>query len=197
MKDSIVEIAIAGVRCRFVQTCPPDALPYHSIERGLPRYVGDTTEGFRTRLIAAPEIWETGDTAIGIAAELNRAGFANVRIEGNDERPYAAPGHRPNGTQYAVGEEYWRFWVVIDDREQHLFGPPSRWGWASWATFNWGFSTVPPNWDAVSRIIKKHKPADSICAGIDIIISGPNWGEFTWGDGSQWGTIIHVGTGYR
>jgi hypothetical protein len=203
-KDAIVEIAAQGMQCRFISTCPADALPFHSIERGLPRYVGDTDDGFRNRLIAAPSIWGDqsgkipgGETALGIIAELNRAGFANVAIDDNGDRPYAPPGHRPNGSLYAIGEEYWRFWVVIDDRVQHLFGGANTWAAYNWDAFQWGFSKVPANWTAVPKIIKKHKDADSICAGVDVILSGSNWGSFNWGDGTTWVDVIHVSMGYR
>ena len=196
-KDAIVEIADQGIQCRFISTCPLDALPFHGVERGLPRYVGDTNDGFRSRLVAAPSIWETGDTPLGIIAELNRAGFAHVTIQDNNDRPNAAPGHRPNGSQCAAGEEYWRFWVVIDDRPQHLFVGFNTWGAYSWGGFSWGFSSVPANWPAVFKIIKNHKDADSICAGIDLLIDGPDWGAFNWGDGSVWGTVLHINTGYK
>jgi hypothetical protein len=196
-KDAIVEIAAQGIECRFISTCPPDALPFHSIERGLPRYVGDTEAGFRSRLIHAHDIWETGDTPNGIIAELNRAGFANVTVDDNNDRPYEAPGHHPDGTPYAPGEEYWRFWVTIDDRIPELFGGVNTWGEFNWGEFNWGFARVPPNWQAVFKIIKKHKDADSICAGIDLLLSGANWGEFDWGDGTNWGFVLRISTGYR
>ena len=196
-KDAIVEIAAQGMECRFISTCPPDALPFHSIERGLPRYVGDTEAGFRSRLIHAHDIWETGDTPNGIIAELNRAGFANVSVLDSGDLLYLPPGHRPNGSQYAVGEEYWRFLVVIDDRAQHLFGSVNTWGAFNWGAFNWGFANVPPNWPAVFKIIKKHKDADSICAGINIIVAGADWGAFNWGDGTNWANVIQVSTGYR
>jgi hypothetical protein len=196
-KDAIVEIAIQGMECRFISTCPPDALPFHGVERGLPRYVGDTEDGFRSRLIDAPDIWETGDTPDGLIAELNRAGFAHVTVLDANDLVYMPPGHRPDGSQYAEGEEYWRFLVRIDDRAQHLFGTVTRWGAFNWGDgTKWGFSQVPDNWGAVFQIIKKHKPADSICCGIDIIIAGAEWGAFNWG-AVNWADVIHVSTGYR
>lgn len=198
-KDALVELAVLAVKCRFITECPADTLPYHGSERLLDRYLGDTDSTFRVRLKLAHESWEIGDCPSGLLSELALAGIRGAAICDNGQWADFTPGHNPlTGVQYALGEEYWRFWITIDDRAFHDFVAAAPWGTGNWGAKTWGFSTMPANWAILPTIIKKHKPADSICAGIQVILSGSVWESARhWGDGSTWGgSVVAVPMGY-
>jgi hypothetical protein len=199
-KDSLVELGIKSTKCRFITECPVDVLPYQGTERLLDRYAGQSDSDYRSILQHAFETWAIGDTPTGILEQLALAGIQGVSIHDNGQWAGLPPGHnRITGAQYAPGAEYWRFWISIDDRAFHAFVASSNWGTGSWGAKNWGFSTMPANWPAIPAIVKKHKPADSVCAGIQVILSGSVW-ESTrhWGDGSTWGgNVVKVSMGYQ
>ena len=198
-KDVLVELSVKAVNCRFITECPVDVLPYQGTERLLDRYLGETDADYTARLRGAFETWAIGDTPTGMLDQLALAGIQGAKIYDNGQWSGFPPGHnRVTGALYAPGEEYWRFWITIDDRSFHAFTPSTNWGIGTWAAKTWGFSAMPANWPMIPAIVKKHKPADSVCAGIQIILSGSVWEPARhWGDGSTWGgNVVKESMGY-
>lgn len=199
MKDIFVEIGVVGVRSRFINVCPNDALAYHGSERGLVRYVGDTDDGYAQRLNNAWNLWVNAGTAWGMIQQFGFAGFPSVYIRENWDWPGMPPGISPiTHLPYAPGEEWWRFWVVIDDSVLHLFGSVSFYwddGVTTWDDGSlWDFTIAPPNISKIHQIINTWKPAHTICAGVLVILEGWVWDGLgiTWDDGHTWDSSVTV-----
>jgi hypothetical protein len=161
-KDIFIETSEAGIKSRFLNVCPDDALGYHGSERGLPRYIGDTPTDHRNRLLGAWDLWTYAGTEYGILLNLGFAGFNHVEIHEN-----ADWGSNPS--------EWWKFWVVLNDTIDHQFGAVSFYlgdGTHINDGHLIGFTTNPPNESAIKKIIHDWKPANTLCAEIILILSG-------------------------
>jgi hypothetical protein len=184
-KDWYVEVNIVGVRSRFLGVCPADALAYHGDERSLDRYVGDTDDIYRTRLVDAWQLWTFAGTAYGIIKQLNSAGFNHIYIE---EGATFGPDH----------SQWWKFWVIIDDTFDHVFGSVAWFmgdGYLMGGGKNLGFTNNPPNESSIRPIINKWKPATTILAQVIVILDGWVMGDplVLMGDGHLLGgTAVNI-----
>jgi hypothetical protein len=181
MKDVWGEAAAQAVLCRFIQTAPEDALSLIGDERGLPRNPGESTAAFRTRLLAAWSMWTMAGTKAGIVSALNYLGFLNVSIYENADWTIAP------GPGYSLGDEWWRFWVVI--RQPHGFGPPAwRIGDGSLVGapgLRVGFMYAPVTHPTIRPTIERWKPAHAMLMQIVVVLSGKLIGDgWTIGDGT-------------
>jgi hypothetical protein len=174
-KDIFVEVGIEGANCRFINVCPADALNYHGSERGLPKYVGDSSDTYRARLLSAWDLWIYAGTAYGLIANLNFAGFNYVEVHENWD--------------WGVDKtQWWKFWVIINDTIDHIFGDVSFYigdGTLIGDGHLIGFTKNPPNEAAIRTIIHKWKPAYTMCEHVYIILDGWIIGQagVTLGDG--------------
>jgi len=184
LKDVFAAGALQAVSCRFVQLCPEDGLGFIGDERLLPQNPGESVPAYRARLLAAPELWQWAGTEYGIVTMLHYLGFPNVQIFENADWT-VDPSYG-----YSVGDEWWRFWIVI--RSPHGFGPP-RWrcGDGSICGSPWlicGFAYSPVSLPAIRPTVARWKPAHAVISGIIVVLSGEICGGgWICGDGTVCG----------
>jgi hypothetical protein len=146
----------AGMAPRLRRTPPEDALPVIGLERGMPRYPGETREQYRTRLDGAWEAWTRGGAAYAIIEQLKAAGLDGVQVFRASQWDRAPAG-------------YWSiFWVFVPED----YSPKA--------------STLAQR-EAWAAIVRKWKPAQWICGGIVLELSGPTWGapDLTYQSGAE------------
>jgi hypothetical protein len=147
----------AGMAPRLRRNPPEDALPVIGWERGMPRYPGETREQYRARLDGAWDAWSRGGSALAIVDQLEAAGLPGAQI------------FRASQWDRYPDAAYWSiFWVFVPE----AYSPKSstlvqRQAWAS--------------------IVSKWKPAQWICGGIVLELSGPTWGspDLTYQSGAE------------
>lgn len=76
IKDGTVRRAVEATRARFAETAPEDGLELLGNERGLPRYPGETLDGYRARVVDAFEFWSLSGTVTGITRALTALGHS-------------------------------------------------------------------------------------------------------------------------
>lgn len=182
MKDAFVEATIQAVKCRFISVCPVDALQYIGQERLLEQYPNENLYQYRARLQSAWDLWQYAGTKQGVLAAIHGLGFSNVTILENSD--WAVPPSQG----YGPGDEWWRFWVIIDQPHglspNWAWGDGSLWGRPTFGLSGGGAQALPP----IISNIKKWRPAHAQCVALIIILSGRLWGNgWNWGDGSTWG----------
>lgn len=185
IKDAVVASLLDAIRCRFLETCPQDALAAFGMERNLEQGPFEDLNQYRARLRAAWDLWEYAGTALGITRALNLLGYPNVQVVENADW-YAAPS-----PGYAPGEEWWRFWVIID--QPHGFIPV----WKIGDGTKVGQKKVGSLSNArllrdVCKTIHKWAPPHAQLQNIIIHVSGQTWGSFNWGDGTVYGGVSLV-----
>lgn len=178
LKDGFPEAAIAAVKCRWASTCPEDALAALGFERLLPRNPGEGTAAFRARLLLAWLLWPFAGTRQGLITALNILGFANVLVFENAQWTVdPSPG-------FSAGQEWWRFWVVID--QPHGFVVGWRAGDGTLVGSNTiGFGSAPIAYPGIRPTIKQWKPAHALLVSVIVILSGKIvGGGWAVGDGT-------------
>jgi hypothetical protein len=192
LKDIFIEIVIAGIKARFINVCPDDALAYHGREVSLPQYVNVTNDQYRAQLLNIWNLYQFSGTTYAIKTVLGYAGFNHVFIFENHNF-----GSDQKTGSTASGNKWFQFWVVIDDTEDHLFLNVQNWGGGVWSdpssvTSWWGFKTTPANWRSIKNIVTQWKPAHTILKEIIVVTSGSLWGISTWGGTTWWAEATTV-----
>jgi hypothetical protein len=182
LKDHVIEGLYQSVIARFIEQCMmgdrEDALVYHGRERRLDRYPGDTTLGYGNRLKAAWELWAMAGTKDGITAALALLGYSDVTVVENYQDPdgsITVPLYgMPPGPGYALGEEWWRFWVIIN-KPNDFVDPEWRWDvnmiWGpDPGEFTWGPTGTSGNAPYIRPLIELWKPSYTILSGLFVIL---------------------------
>lgn len=194
LKDGLVEGAIAAVKCRWSAVAPEDALPYIGRERSLDRLAAEPIAAYRARLQNAWTAWQYAGTKKGILDAAALLGLTGALIKEN------ADWTVPPSLGYSAGQEWWRFWVIVD--RPHPFS-------IAWAigdgTLVSGPSapTVPTIliglrpfdvYASLVKIIRTWKPAHALLANMTVILSGKLIGYPAWtiADGSVVGASTVV-----
>lgn len=178
--DDLATRAQDATEAGFVAQAPTDALPYHGLERMLPKWPSETDAAHRARLLAAWDSWATAGTSDGPLDEGGTYGLAgmlraclgpSVTVQVRAYRdPYLGPLRRG----------YWsEFWVVLSGV------PWTRRAWGTGAYGDggtWGSSATRAQVEAVKGIVRTFKAAHEWCPAIVVVFAGR-----TWGDGSMWG----------
>jgi hypothetical protein len=179
MFDALAEAAKVAVKSRFPYVAPVDALRWIGAERVLERYPVDTDATYRARLAAAWELYELQGTAAGVVAALNAAGFDNVALYDVHAAPAWYVGAWPPSDTTA---NWSRFWVEINPGALDFAGLAWRaWRWGAAPTgtglawgpgHTWGSTATLDQIRFVRRILRRWKPAHTVCAGIYVRMAG-------------------------
>lgn len=178
--DELVAKAKDATKAGFVGLAPSDALPYHGLERLLPRWPTETDAEHRARLVAAWDTWATAGTSDGPLDEggsYGLAGMLRAALPGATVliRPYNYPYRGP------LRRGYWsEFWVVLKNTGwlRRTFGDGSKWRDGS----TWGSTATRAEVEMVKNIIRTFKAAHEWCPAVVI-----SFGGRTWGDGAKFG----------
>jgi hypothetical protein len=175
MFDTLAETANEAVKARFLgsNTHPVDALPLIGQERMLPRYPVDSDASYRARLRDAWNAWTKAGTDVGIVAQLAAMGLTAYVREQNIDWDW--DGDTANWS---------RFWVVITGH------PWSRWKWGDGHTWgggqSWGSSATVAEVRSVRALVRKWKPARSVCPYIIVVMEADDWAlqqpDGSWAD---------------
>jgi hypothetical protein len=147
---------------------PDDVLPLVGLERGMPRYPGETPAQYRARLLDAWNAYRFAGAEQTIVSQFAHAGYPGVQIVFNA----AALG--PNGE----AAPYWsQFWVHFPLSSGH----PVTGAGPTWNSFNYGDGTVyglgvtVGFYQLIHGIVGKWKPVRWICRGFtfELAVGGP------------------------
>ena len=160
---------------------------------------------WRTKLGKVWDFWNTSGTPSRLLTELKEAsGFPGIYLI--PQYVEVAPGifnkSIPvldiNSQIETLGNFWSNFWIVIDQPHSYL---PIKWGSAAAGKWNIAGSGYTMKWGGLDgdqgllvymeKLIKKLKPAWSMCRGIVFIFSGgaPLWGKPAYNDGTFWGWL--------
>jgi hypothetical protein len=158
--DLLAEGAAQALRAGWLngEILPRDVLELCGRDKGLPQYPGETQEDYQARLLQAWDIWPLAGTAACIETNLRAAGFTDATVVWFPARP---------GPKGETG--YWsQFWISIPETALNLVEP--RWGQMVYGCFWWGYGALTLA-DATLfwTIVRKFKPADHICRGIELV----------------------------
>lgn len=103
--DGLLQLAKRAAKAGFVGIAPPDAMPYHGRDRGIPALAGETMEAYRARLVGAWDTWSWATTRIGLREAILLGGFGGPTLYTQEEFP-----RPPSGGLWA------RFTVVFTGR---------------------------------------------------------------------------------
>jgi hypothetical protein len=216
VKDYYAGLTRQAVKMAFPDFAPPDALgaigDELSIEQGIDTLTGanESASAYAARLKnawakdavrgqppdTASSIWYWGGTAFGML------------------RAFFALGYRPTLIQKSG-----TYWSLDVSGNLVIAYNPAITGWPLWNTFLVMFNPTPASWtspaqiatsstvpsiDEVKRLIKivrTWRPAQALCMGLEIIVSGRLWGyppvgaigAPVWGTGTWGGSVIRWG----
>lgn len=167
--------AVQGVRAKFPDLAPPDALGYIGNDRNLERGPAQTDAGYAVQLRRAFDTWRVAGNASTVLRQLAAyfAGAATppLRVVSDSAiwHEYDWPTNGVTKTKVGTnwqwdgltGTRWWRGWVIINSTSgpwtRHLWGSGGdRWG-SSGRT--WGSSATRSEVESIIRIVKKWKPA--------------------------------------
>jgi hypothetical protein len=178
-KDQLLAAAKVAVKARLVALCPLDALGWIGAERLLERYPVETDAQYRARLLAAWDAWAFAGTLRGVTSLLAAAGFTNVAIYDVHAAPaWWAAAWPPTSTV----SNWSRFWVEIGEPFSTFGWQRLRWGDAGlkWGTGKtWGSTATVDHVRMVRGIIRKMKPAHTVCETIFVRLPNGSGGYVT------------------
>ncbi len=136
-----------------------DFLRLIGLARSLPQYPAETNAQYQARLGRAWADWQLAGTDASIIGQLGAAGIAGATIVTHTDR------RGPHGE----AAPYWsQFWVGIPAASLNLV--PPVWGRMIWGTFWWGTAMVERSQAQMFwTIVRKFKPTDWFCRGIELI----------------------------
>ena len=188
MKDVFAEGAMQALRCRFVSSCPEDALAFIGQERNLPQVPGEPVAAYRARLLNAWQAWQQAGTKPGLINQLNVLGYPNVVVLEDNTSSFALS---PPASGFAPGTEWWRFMVFI--KPPHPFTIGSKYGDGNtWGNGRlWGIGGPVNALQVIRNTIALWQPAHARMVACGIVLSGGVWGDGgLWGDGRVWGGSV-------
>lgn len=206
MKDQVNESTLNAMYNGFVDTAFDD-FALNSLGRNfnIDRSPLFNTEQWRQKLGKVWDFWNTSATPLRLITEIKEAsGFTKVYIlpQYLETLPgvfsKTIPVSDLNPVIESMGNFWSNFWVVVDLPHGYL---PIKWGTPSAGKWGVGPSGIPLKWGGLSgnqdllvyltKVIKKLKPAWSMCRGIVFIFDAgaPLWGGPKYNDGTLWGWI--------
>ena len=151
------------------------------------------------------DFWNTSATPLRLITEIKEvSGFTKVYIipQYLETLPgvfsKVIPVNDLNPAIESMGNFWSNFWVVVDLPHGYL---PIKWGTPVAGKWGVGSSGIPYKWGALSgdqnlliylaKLIKKLKPAWSMCRGIVFIFNtgATLWGVPDYNDGTLWGWL--------
>lgn len=181
--DGIMEWALLGVKARFPDKAPDDALAALGRDRRIRRGFAEPAAIYRLRLKRWLQTHKTRGNAFTLMEEIRSYlhGYA-VRIRCVNDRGSWQTIH-PDGT-YEVnrltGNWDWdgrfpatartRFWVIIYPLSTGLWAPDGEWGdggrWGDGRT--WGTTATRQQVDTIRQIVEDGRPQGARCVNIII-----------------------------
>lgn len=174
--DAVGQWLTEGIKARFPDTAPPDALGYIGNDRQIDRGPAEGPAGYAVRLRQAIDTWRNAGGARTVLSQL-AAYFTNVAtppmrlvsdhsvwhvydwITGASTKTVVSPA---NWIWDAfTGTRWWRGWAIVDTSAgpftRHLWGSGGTWGGGG----VWGVDEPPGGVKVADliRIIKRWKPA--------------------------------------
>ena len=173
-KDAIAEGAILAVKCRWLATCPEDALPLIGSERSLVRLPAETAGAYRARMANAWTAWQYAGTKTGLLTQIGLLGLPVSILENAD---FPSPP-----------ANWYNFWVYIT--LPNPFIAPVNFG--AVPLFGAGLILGVKPYDlfaALARTIQVWRPAHAQLVALTIQLSGRLFGVNSWafGDGTAFG----------
>lgn len=152
-----------ATKSRFIDTSADDALPYAGSDSNLERYAIETNDGYRDRLRKRWDTWPTAGTESGpsgfdgLLGQLAAFGLTNVEIFDAFDWPLRPP------------TPWWsQFWLVVHDppfalQNGNRYDDPLV-TYDGGKVYDAGVDLTIA--DALRRIVKKFKPAHTVCREI-------------------------------
>lgn len=180
---ALTDAATLAVNERHLRYASADALDLAGVDSQIGAGGSESTDSYRTRLIARWDRWATAGTAYGLQTELAALGYTAAIEEG-------------------FGGKWWQFRVTIYAYpagtiiDAWLYGDGTTWGQAgrTWGGVAAGVS------QSVKNLVLTMKSSHSVCPSIRFLKGVDLWGVggttpyFTWGDGTTWGgTVYEIG----
>lgn len=175
--DALADMATQATMSRFPDVCPEDALPHHGRDRRILRGPGETTDGYRARLVGWLDAWAIAGCGSSMLDQLaayvtphpmrmrivTQGGVWYTReVDGTTDITHRDPalwdwdGDAPRWA---------RMWVILYP-PPGLWSPGPKWGDASlwggsWGSpgYTWGTTATPEGVASVRAIGKQWKPA--------------------------------------
>lgn len=173
--DALTDWLSIGVKARFPDQAPPDALGFIGNDRQIDRGPAEPDSGYKTRLRRASDTWRNAGGGRTILTQLAAyfTGIAQppLRLVSDssvwhvyDWATGLVARSKPSPANWIwdslTGVRWWRGWVIIDSSSgpwtRHKWGSGGKWG-SSGTT--WGSSATKQEVISIARIINKWKPA--------------------------------------
>jgi len=90
--DGLLLQAKRAAKAGFVGIAPPDAMPSHGRDRGIPALTGEMMEAYRARLVAAWDTWSWATTRIGLREAILLGAFGGPTLYTQEEFPRPPAG---------------------------------------------------------------------------------------------------------
>jgi hypothetical protein len=176
-----------GVRARYPDKAPDDALAYIGADRGIERGFAEPAAGYATRLLGWLDAWKIAGSPRGLMLQLAGylSGYAvNLRVVSNSSAwdtldESGVYTHVKNTTWNWDGDStsWWRFWVII-------YPDPAIWveegAWGSGGAWGdggvWGVDgATPEQGAALKRLIQIWKAAHAAPQWLIVSFSWADW----------------------
>ena len=184
-KQMLVEGARAAVKMRFADVAPLDALPALLEDRNLDPAWREDEKSVRARIKAAWSTWQKAGTKAGMSEALELAGYTTYEIR---EQPQ-------DGTL-----AWWEFevWLYPPFPWSDEYLADGRWDepgvWEDGGV--WAGDMPAPDLSRVRLVVRKWKPAHTVCRRIVVVHAGETWDATappgTWDDDpvATWGNDV-------
>jgi hypothetical protein len=181
--DAQAERTYQGVKARFPDHCPADALPPMSRDRKIIRGINEPADAFAERLIRwlddhrvrgnpyalLDQLQAFLQTAMVIRTVDNRGNWFTIDADGNR----SALIDQGNWDWDGDTASWSRFWVILYPpstlwlQDDPAWGDADLWG-GEWgrAGYTWGSTATSDEVDGVRTIIRQWKPAGTLCLWI-------------------------------
>lgn len=171
MIDGLIDNAKDANKAGLVESCGPQALPYHGDARMIERGPGETDEAWRLRLIDAWDHWGTSGTKAGLQDILrfyvDEVGLYVFDVV-NDDWTGGATGTWDD----ANGDNWSRLWIVIEE--------PHRWdrpvvgtGVVVGPDTLVGITMTGTELSQIRRVFRKYRPAHVTGGEVVVLLDDP------------------------